>query len=157
MVTTSGNSVCMRVIATVGALTVPFAGCTKHDSASTPTRLVQVRIDSMDVHGVNPSSLGILLYADGPASVRFGTEPPHLLVDTVRLRSAPSFTLDVSKGAVHIEFVDGQLDSGGVLKLAGYVVGQDSIRLRAVGRHLIVDQGGTDIRVIDRGNPRLMR
>jgi hypothetical protein len=122
-----------------------------------PTRSVQVRIDSMDVHGVNPSVRSILIYADSPSSVQFGIEPPHLLVDTVRLRSTPSFTLDVSKGAVHVEFVDGQLEDGGVLRLAGYVTGQDSIRLRAVGRHLLVEQGGTGIRVTDRGNPRLMR
>ncbi|QJR37471.1 hypothetical protein HKW67_19115 [Gemmatimonas groenlandica] len=147
----------MRVIAAVGAWMVLFAGCTSPDAASTPTQSVQVRIDSMDVHGVNPSALSILIYADGPASVKFGTEPPHLLVDTVRLRSAPSFTLDVSKGAVHVEFVDGQLDGGGVLMLAGHVIGQDSIRLRAVGRHLLAEQGGTGIRVIDRGNPRLMK
>ena len=157
MATMQCSPVFVRVIAAVGAFAAVSAGCTNADRSSTPTQSVQVRIDSMDVHGVNPSSLAILLYADGPASVRFGAEPPHVLADTVRLRSAPSFTLDVSKGAVHVEFVDGQLDGGGVLMLAGYVIGQDSIRLRAVGRHLLAERGGTGIRVIDRGNPRLMK
>jgi hypothetical protein len=136
---------------------VLLAGCTSSDTSSMPIHSVQVRIDSMDAHGINPDFLGILIYADGPASVKFGTQPPHLLIDTVRLRSTPSFTVDVSKGAVHVEFVDGQLEGGGVLRLAGYVSGQDSIRFRAVGRHLLVEQGGTGIRVIDRGNPLLMR
>ena len=151
------TSVLARTIVAVGAWTVPLASYTSSDPSQTPTQSMQMRIDSMNVHGVNPSALSILIYADGPASVKFGAEPPHLLVDTVRLRSTPSFTLDVSKGAVHVEFVDGQLDGGGVLMLAGYVIGQDSIRLRAVGRHLLAEQGGTGIRVIDRGNPRLMR
>jgi hypothetical protein len=111
----------------------------------------------MIVHGVAPHELGILVYADGAASVEFGARPPRALVDTVRLRSTPNFTLDVSEGAVHVDFVDGQLGGGGgVMYMSGHIIGADSTRFRGVGRHLLVEQGGTGIRVIDRGNPQLM-
>lgn len=146
-----------RIASVVCAWTVLANACTNSGTASPPKRSVQIRIDSMTVHGVAPLDLGILIYGDSRASVQFGTQPPHLLVDTVRLRSTPSFTLDVSAGSVHVEFVDGQLDGGGVMLLSGHVAGTDSIRFRAVGRHLLAEQGGTGIRVIDRGNPKLMR
>lgn len=116
---------------------------------------VHVRIDSMGVAGVNIPALSILIYAEGNASVTFGTQAPHVLVDTIRLRSVPSYTLDVSNGAVHVEFVGGQLEGGGVISLSGYVIGADTVRMRAVGRHLVVEKGGSGIRVLDRGNLKL--
>ena len=146
-----------RRVATALACAVVVAGCDGAQSSSPPPTPVRVRIDTMIVHGVAPHELGIFVYADGAASVEFGARPPHVLVDTLRLRSTPSFTLDVSEGAVHVDFVHGQLGGGGgVIYMSGYIIGADSIRFRGVGRHLLVEQGGTGIRVIDRGNPQLM-
>jgi hypothetical protein len=150
--------VLQRQLSVICALVILSTGCTTAENSPPPARAVQVHLDSMGVHGVAPLQLGILVYADGPASVKFGARPLHKLLDTVRLRSTPAFTLDVSKSAVHVEFVDGQLGGGGgVLFLSGYVIGADSIRYRGVGRHLLVEQGGTGIRVLDRGNPNLMK
>lgn len=89
------------------------AACTTPDSTTPTSERVQVRIDSMGVAGVAPLDLGIYVNADRPAWVAPGNLPPHALVDTVRLRSTPSFTPDVTDGAVHVEFVDGQLGGGG--------------------------------------------
>lgn len=152
------SAVFRRRVATVLPCSVVVAGCDGAQSSSPPPPSVRIRIDTMIVQGVAPHELGILVYADGPASVEFGSRPRHALVDTVRLRSTPSFTLDVSEGAVHVDFVDGQLGGGGgVMYMSGYIIGADSTRFRGVGRHLLVEQGGTGIRVMDRGNPQLMR
>lgn len=153
-----GTSVSANGAFALGVLAILITGCSGPEQPPRAARSVQVHFDSMGVHGVAPLDLGILVYADGPASVKFGARPLHQLVDTVRLRSTPSFMLDVSNGAVNVEFVDGQLGGGGgVLLLSGYIVGADSVRVRGVGRHLLVEKGGNGIRVIDRGNPRLMR
>lgn len=141
------------LLASVVALAT--ASCSQSRAAESPDKPVRVRIDSMGVAGINIPDLSILMYAEGDAFVTFGTQSPQRLVDTVRLRSVPSHTLDVSNGAVHVELVGGQLPGGGVVALSGHMIGADAVRMRAVGRHLVVERGGKGIRVVERGNPKL--
>lgn len=60
--------VLQRLLSAMGAVTILAAGCTAAVESPSPERTVQVRLDSMGVHGVAPLQLGILMYADGPAS-----------------------------------------------------------------------------------------
>ena len=120
-----------------------------------------VRFDSVGIRGVQLNASGlvgrVLIYASGPARVGFGGEEPRVLTDTVRLRSLPSFTVDVTDSDVHIELVGGQLPGGGVLTVAGAVTGGPATRVSATGRHLVLLHGGVGIRVLDGGNAKRAR
>jgi hypothetical protein len=117
-----------------------------------------VRIDSTTVAGIT-NGLTILMYAEGDATVQFGAGDARRLTDTLRLITAPDFTVDVSRGAVHLEMVAGQVTGGGVIGLRGARLDDSTGRERTVsgaGRHLVIERGGHTIRVVDRGNPRLL-
>lgn len=112
-----------------------------------------VHIDSLVVTGVSLDATGlvgrVLIYADGPARAGIGSTPLKALADTIRLRSLPGFTVDVSQSAVHVELVGGQLPRGGSLAIAGSVTGGSATRVAGVGRHLLILQGGAGIQVLD--------
>lgn len=146
---------CRFIAGACGVVTA--SACSQPPAVASATERVQVRIDSMGVAGFSIPGLSLLMYADGAATVDFGSGPLRSLADTIRFSSAPSSALDVSAGTVHVEMVGGELPGGGVISLSGFVVGVDSVRMRAVGRHLAVEKGGTGIRVVDRGNEKLMR
>ncbi len=122
-----------------------------HDSS--PRDVALVRFDSLALSGVALNANGligrVLIFADGPARVGFGTAPLAVLADTIRLRSLPSFTVDVSQSDVHVQLVGGQLPRGGLLAIAGTVTGGPATRIAGAGRHLLILKGGTGIRVLD--------
>ena len=138
----------------IGALALASFVDTSHVTTSNAERVL-FRVDSTRVVGIT-NGLQILMYADGSATVDFGSGGPRSLADTVRLGSMPGFTLDITDGAVHVEVVAGQLSGGGVIALSGFVIKTNAQRESAVGRHLLVERGGRGIRTIDRGNPRLL-
>ena len=120
-----------------------------------------VHVDSVGIRGVQLNESGlvgrVLIYARGPARVGFGGEEPRVLTDTVRLRSLPSFTVDVTDSDVHIELVGGQLPGGGVLTVGGAVTGGPATHVSATGRHLVLLHGGVGIRVLDGGDAKPAR
>lgn len=83
----------------------------------------------------------ILVYAAGHARVGLGASEPTELTDTLRLRTLPAMTLDVTDGDVHLK-----LDGSGTLRVGGPVTGGSAIRLSANGRHIVVLKGGIGVR-----------
>ena len=121
---------------------------------------VLVHTDSLGVSGVmldNGLKGRILVYGNGRARVSFGADAPRVLLDTVRLRSVPSFTADVTDSDLHLELVGGQLPGGGVVHILASVVGTPETHFRGTGRHVVILKGGAGVQVRDRGNPRFSR
>jgi beta-lactamase regulating signal transducer with metallopeptidase domain len=87
----------------------------------------------------------ILLYGNGPVRVGFGTSEPQVVSDTIRLKTFPAFTADVTSGDVHIE-----LRGDGELELRGTVTGGGAVNLSATGKHIVLVKGGSGIRTIGR-------
>lgn len=89
----------------------------------------------------------ILLYGNGQVKVGFGTDEPQVVRDTIRLKTFPAFTADVTNGDVHIE-----LRGDGELELRGTVTGGAAVNLSATGKHIVLVKGGTGIGTVDRKN-----
>lgn len=125
----------------------------QHRAEVNRTDAVILRVDSVGMRGVELNAEGlvgrVLIYADGPARLGLGDAPLAALADTVRLRSLPSFQVDLSGSDVHVELVGGQLAGGGVLTLGGSITGGAAQRVAATGRHLVLLKGGAGIRVVD--------
>ena len=65
--------------------------------------------------------------------------------DTIRLKTFPAFTADVTNGDVHVE-----LRGEGEIELAGTVSGGPAVNVSATGHHLVLLKGGTGIRTVGR-------
>jgi hypothetical protein len=96
-----------------------------------------VRLTELNIRDPKDSTIRVIVYATGPARVAVGDAELAPLTDTLRLRSLPSITADVSQSDVHIRLL-----SSGRLKVGGPVTGGRAIHLTATGRHIVLLKGG---------------
>ena len=96
-----------------------------------------VRLSELNIREPKDSTVRIIVYATGPARVAIGSAELTPLTDTLRLRSLPPITADVSESDVHIRLL-----SSGRLKVGGPVAGGRAIHLTASGRHIVLLKGG---------------
>ena len=96
-----------------------------------------VRLTELNIREPKDSTVRIIVYATGPARVAIGSAELTPLTDTLRLRSLPPITADVSQSDVHIRLL-----SSGRLKVGGPVTGGRAIHLTASGRHIVLLKGG---------------
>jgi hypothetical protein len=111
---------------------------------------VTVRVTKVGTANVAVDSKGqfageLLIYGDGPVKVGLGTAAPQVVSDTIRLKTFPAFTADVTNGDVHVE-----LRGEGEIELAGTVSGGPAVNVSATGHHLVLLKGGTGIRTVGR-------
>jgi hypothetical protein len=111
---------------------------------------VTVKVTKAGTRNVAVDSRGqfageLLIYGAGPVKVGLGTAEPQLVGDTIRLKTFPAFTADVTNGDVHVE-----LRGEGELELAGTVSGGPAVNVSATGHHLVLSKGGTGIRTVGR-------
>jgi len=96
-----------------------------------------VRLTELNIREPKDSTVRIIVYATGPARVAIGSNELTPLTDTLRLRSLPAISADVSESDVHIRLL-----SSGRLKVGGPVSGGRAIHLTASGRHIVLLKGG---------------
>jgi len=108
-------------------------------AAQPSTRIAAiVRLTELNIREPKDSTIRVIVYATGPASVAVGSGDLQPLTDTLRLTSLPAITADVSESDVHIRLL-----SSGRLKVGGPVSGGRAIHLTASGRHIVLLKGGT--------------
>jgi hypothetical protein len=123
----------------------PAAHASDHAAAQAPDRPAApaaklesiVRLSELNIREPKDSTVQIIVYATGPARVAIGSAELTPLTDTLRLRSLPPITADVSQSDVHIRLL-----SSGRLKVGGPVSGGRAIHLTASGRHIVLLKGG---------------
>jgi hypothetical protein len=86
----------------------------------------------------------IVMYANGPVQIGIGVSALTPLRDTLRLRTLPAFTADVSQGDLHVELRRGATS----MELRGTVRGGPATAVGATGRHFAFDKGGTGVRLV---------
>jgi bla regulator protein BlaR1 len=111
---------------------------------------VTVRVTKVGMTNVAVDSKGqfageLLIYGNGTVKVGLGTAAPQVVADTIRLKTFPAFTADVTNGDVHVE-----LRGEGEIELAGTVSGGPAVNVSATGHHLVLSKGGTGIRTVGR-------
>ena len=95
-----------------------------------------VRLSELNIREPKDSTVRIIVYATGPARIAIGSAELTPLTDTLRLRSLPPITADVSQSDVHIRLLSG------VPEVGGPVSGGRAIHLTASGRHIVLLKGG---------------
>jgi bla regulator protein BlaR1 len=111
---------------------------------------VTVKVTKLGTRNVAVDSRGqfageLLIYGDGPVKIGIGTEGLRMVGDTIRLKTFPAFTADVTNSDVHVE-----LRGEGEIELAGTVTGGPAVNVSATGHHLVLSKGGTGIRTVGR-------
>jgi bla regulator protein BlaR1 len=123
----------------------PAPTSTVAQGAEVIVRATTVGTKNVAVDGRGQFAGELLIYGDGPVKIEIVNEALQIASDTVRLKTFPAFTADVTNGDVHVE-----LRGEGEIELAGTVSGGPAVNVSATGHHLVLLKGGTGIRTVGR-------
>ncbi len=113
-----------------------------NDSVTVTVNSVGSRNIRVDANGTLVGD--ILIYGTGPVRIGLGLAPLTLVGDTIRLKTFPAFTADVTNGDVHVEL----RGSEGTLEIGGIVHNGPATKVGASGRHLVLLKGGMGINTV---------
>ncbi|MCE2902341.1 MAG: M56 family metallopeptidase [Gemmatimonadetes bacterium] len=123
----------------------PAPTSTVAQGAEVIVRATTVGTKNVAVDGRGQFAGELLIYGDGPVKIEIVNEALQIASDTIRLKTFPAFTADVTNGDVHVE-----LRGEGEIELAGTVSGGPAVNVSATGHHLVLLKGGTGIRTVGR-------
>jgi len=102
---------------------------------SPPRPIAHLHIDPTE-----PRVAHVLVYSSGNAAFAVGTEAPRVRHDTLRIHTPANLTADLSVGDVHVVAVEAS-----DLNLTVTLHDAPASKLTAIGRHLVVERGGTGV------------
>lgn len=133
------------------AIPVPQPSIASRDVVPTQTDgRVIVRVTSVGTHAVEWTSDGklkgeVLIFTRGAAKVGIGSGELRAIKDTLRLKTLPGFTADVTDGEVHIKLLG---SDRGTIELTATVTGGPATSLSGRDSYLVLLKGGVGIKTM---------
>lgn len=123
-------AVALAVPVLIGVISFP---ATPHQSARP---IARIHVDPTEAHVAH-----LLVYTSGNAAIAVGADSLRPRRDTVHVTTPANITVDLTDGDLHIVGTDDQ-----DVRLRATLHDAPAARLEAVGRHLVMERGGTGVR-----------
>lgn len=98
--------------------------------------VARIHIDPTEARTAN-----LLVYSSGKIAIAVGADTLRPRRDTLHITTPTNLTVDLTDGELHIVGIDDQ-----DIRLEATLHDAPAVRLSAVGRHLVMERGGTGVR-----------